>query len=162
MKYLLVSIVIFLSMPPAFAQLDDDTPIDTEMFDENSAEISEVIAFIIDNTKTKLGRDFYEEFYRQWNGLQLDSLTTQRFKETVENNSDLIIELEEIPSPGITNLVSIKIGELTVWQQFVQTRIDALEFQTGDAVKEVFQYFLSYQEIQNQLGSEDQMGSGIF
>jgi hypothetical protein len=147
---------------PVLGQNFDESEIDIGVLDESSSEMEEVSTLIIDNTKTKLGRDFYEEFYRQWSGMQLDSVSVKQFKEISENNVDLVIELEEIPSPGITNLVSIKIGELLVWQQFVQTRLEALELQSGEAVKEVFQYFISYQEIQKQLGTDDQMGTGIF
>lgn len=132
-------------------------PLDDAVFDENAST-----TFILDNTKTKIGRDLYEEFYRQWSGMQLDSLGKAQFKTSVMANEELLIELEEIPSPGLSNMVAIKVGDLLVWQQFVQPRSEAMEAQVAEAVQQVLQYFVGYQEIQNQLGTADQSGSGIF
>ena len=132
-------------------------PLDESVFDEGAS-----ITFILDNTKTKIGRDLYEEFYRQWSGMQLDSLSKVQFKNSVSTNEELIIEMEEIPSPGLSNMIAIKVGDLLVWQQFVQPRPDAMEVQVTEAVQQVLQYFVSYQDIQNQLGSQDQSGTGIF
>jgi hypothetical protein len=132
-------------------------PLDESAFDEN-----ESTTFILDNTKTKIGRDLYEEFYRQWGGMQMDSLARAQFRTSVMANEELIIELEEIPSPGLSNMVAIKVGDLLVWQQFVQPRSEAMEAQVAEAVQQVLQYFVGYQEIQNQLGTADQSGTGIF
>jgi hypothetical protein len=132
-------------------------PLDESAFDEGAS-----ITFILDNTKTKIGRDLYEEFYRQWSGMQLDSLSKVQFQNSVSTNEELIIEMEEIPSPGLTNMIAIKVGDLLVWQQFVQPRPDAMEMQVAEAVQQVLQYFVSYQDIQNQLGTQDQSGTGIF
>ncbi|HEV7382458.1 MAG TPA: CsgE family curli-type amyloid fiber assembly protein [Dyadobacter sp.] len=132
-------------------------PLDESAFDENGSTM-----FILDNTKTKIGRDLYEEFYRQWAGMQLDSAGKAQFNSSVKANEELIIEMEEIPSPGLSNMVAIKVGDLLVWQQFVQPRSEAMEAQVAEAVQYVLQYFIGYQEIQNQLGTKDQSGSGIF
>jgi len=132
-------------------------PLDESVFDEGAS-----ITFILDNTKTKIGRDLYEEFYSQWSGMQLDSLSKVQFQTSVSTNEELIIEMEEIPSPGLSNMIAIKVGDLLVWQQFVQPRPDAMEAQVAEAVQQVLQYFVSYQDIQNQLGSQDQSGTGIF
>ncbi|REA57751.1 hypothetical protein DSL64_22725 [Dyadobacter luteus] len=132
-------------------------PLDESAFDENGSTM-----FILDNTKTKIGRDLYEEFYRQWGGMQLDSTGKAQFASSVKANEELIIEMEEIPSPGLSNMVTIKVGDLLVWQQFVQPRLEAMEAQVAEAVQYVLQYFIGYQEIQNQLGTRDQSGTGIF
>jgi hypothetical protein len=132
-------------------------PLDESVFDENASTL-----FILDNTKTKIGRDLYEEFYRQWSGMQLDSAGKAQFNLSVQANEELLIEMEEIPSPGLSNMVAIRVGDLLVWQQFVQPRPDAMEMQVAEAVQQVLQYFIGYQEIQNQLGTKDQSGTGIF
>lgn len=132
-------------------------PLNETAFDEGAS-----LAFILDNTKTKMGRDLYEEFYRQWSAISLDSTSRKQFVSSVQANEELIIELEEIPSPGLSNIISIKVGDLLVVQQFIQARIEALETQAAEAVEQVFQYFVSYQEIQEQMGTEDQSGSGIY
>lgn len=132
-------------------------PLDESVFNEGSS-----LTFILDNTKTKMGRDLYEEFYRQWTAMKLDSTTQKQFINSVKANEELIIELEEIPSPGLSNIISIKVGDLLVVQQFIQTRVEAMETQASEAVEQVFQYFISYQEIQEQMGTADQSGSGIY
>lgn len=132
-------------------------PLDESAFDENGSTM-----FILDNTKTKIGRDLYEEFYRQWGAMQLDSMGKVQFSSSLRENEELIIEMEEIPSPGLSNMVAIRIGDLLVWQQFVQPRAEAMEAQVAEAVQFVLQYFVSYQEIQSQLGTQDQSGTGIF
>ena len=94
--------------------------------------------------------------------MQLDSAGKAQFASSVKANEELIIEMEEIPSPGLSNMVTIKVGDLLVWQQFVQPRLEAMEAQVAEAVQYVLQYFIGYQEIQNQLGTRDQSGTGIF
>lgn len=140
----------------------DNSLYGTDLLDETAMDENESTTFILDNTKTKIGRDLYETFYRQWGGMQLDSLAKEQFKSSVMANEELVIELEEIPSPGLSNMVAIKVGDLLVWQQFVQPRAEAMEAQVAEAVQQVLQYFVGYQDIQNQLGSADQSGTGIF
>jgi hypothetical protein len=166
MKLLLVSALLFLVSFSTSAQ-SEESIIDDKMFsnlplEEAGFEEDASTTFILDNTKTKVGRDMYEEFYRQWSGMQLDSTAMAQFKSSVDSNDELLIELEEIPSPGISNIVGIKVGDLLVWQQFVQPRVEGMELQVAEAVQQVLQYFISYQDIQNELGSPDQSGSGIF
>lgn len=167
MKKLVLFIAFFLAGNQSFAQSEELLmgkdelyslePLDESVFNEGSS-----LAFILDNTKTKMGRDLYEEFYRQWSAIKLDSTTQKQFITSVQANEELIIELEEIPSPGLSNIISIKVGELLVVQQFIQTRMEAMETQAAEAVEQVFQYFISYQEIQDQMGTADQSGSGIY
>jgi hypothetical protein len=168
MRFLLAFFAMMAVSSTASAQIEDEflgTSVDEyslQPLDEALIEDDAAGTFILDNTKTKIGRDLYEEFYRQWNSIQLDSVSLAQFKASVKTNSELIIDLEEIPAPGLSNIVSIKVGDLLVWQQFVQTRSEALIIQVNEAVQEVLGYFVSYQDIQNQLGSEDQSGTGIY
>jgi len=166
MKLLLTAILIF-TFYGVKAQSEEEWNIGVNEYslqplDEALMEDESSTTFILDNTKTKVGRDLYEEFYRQWNGIQLDSAALMQFRASTIANQELIIDLEEIPSPGLSNIVSIKVGELLVWQQFVQVRADAMESQVAEAVQEVLQYFIGYQEVQNQLETQDQSGTGIF
>lgn len=166
MKFTLVLPVLILISFFVSAQseerLIDDKMFSNQPLEESGMEEDGSMTFILDNTKTKVGRDMYEEFYRQWSGMQLDSAAMAQFKASIYSNEELLIELEEIPSPGINNIVGIKVGDLLVWQQFVQPRLEAMELQVAEAVQQVLQYFISYQEIQSELGSADQSGSGIF
>ncbi len=118
------------------------------------------LGLVLDNSRTKLGRDFYELFYQRWNSSQLDSTQTS----TIAFNQldDLTIMIEELPSPGLSNLIQISVNDQLLWQQFMQPRMDALEYFAENAYETVLQYILNYQEIQSQLGSQDQKGTGVY
>jgi hypothetical protein len=117
---------------------------------------------VLDNTRTKLGRDFYESFYQQWASLPVvvQGDSAQKADEALENLFTIMID--ESPTPGLASLVSITINDLLVWQQVVQPRLGNTEALAENAVGLLREYVVNYQEIQRQLGSEDQMGSGIY
>lgn len=117
---------------------------------------------VLDNTRTKLGRDFYEFFYQQWASLPVvvQGDSTQKADDSLENLFSIMID--ESPTPGLASLVSISINDLLVWQQFVQPRLGNTEALAENAVALVREYVINYQEIQKQLGSEDQAGTGIY
>jgi len=167
MKSLLLIVLASLIFENAFAQIDD--PLSNGTFDFSLSPIDEAIleddassAFILDNTKTKIARELYDEFYRQWNSLQLDSTSIKKLKTSLNDNPDLVIEIEEIPSPGLSNMAMVKVDQVVVWQQFVQSRAEILEIQASEAVQEVISYFISLQDVQDQLGLKDQSGTGIY
>lgn len=166
MRFVLSILLVFV-LQTVQAQTEEEWSLGVNEYslqpmDESLVEDEASTTFILDNTKTKVGRDLYEEFYRQWNGIQLDSAVLEQYKASIIANNELIIDLEEIPSPGLSNIVSIKVGDLLVWQQFVQVRADAMEQQVAEAVQEVLSYFISYQDAQTQMGNEDQSGTGIY
>lgn len=115
---------------------------------------------VLDNSRTKVGRDFYELFYQKWNAGQLDS--TQVLNLKAFDLEDLTITIEELPSPGIANIIQVSVNDQLLWQQFVQPRLEAIEFLVENAFETILQYIVNYQEIQNQLGSQDQKGTGIY
>lgn len=165
MKKLIVICILVLFSESLIAQSENDllgTGIDLELMDESMLDDESSSTFILDNTKTKIGRDLYETFYQLWSSLELDSTARKQLKVSLIANPELVIEIEEIPSPGLSNMAVVKIDDIVIWQDFVQTRPDAMTAQLSEAIRQVIQYFISFQEIQNQLGSDDQSGSGIF
>lgn len=80
----------------------------------------------------------------------------------VATSSDVVIVIEEIPSPGTANQILISIDDQPVWQQFVQARYDMLEADALYALEVIRQYLANYQETQQQLGTQDQKGSGVY
>lgn len=167
MKTLMLIVSILFFNETAFAQAEDallgkGTDLSLSPIDESVLEEDASTTFILDNTKTKVGRDLYDEFYRQWNNLQLDSTSAQKLKASLADNTDMIIEIEEVPSPGLSNMVVIKVDQVVVWQQFVQSRAEILEMQSTEAVQEVVSHFISLKEVQDLLGSKDQSGTGIY
>lgn len=137
------------------------------VLDENAPN-----SVILDITRTKAGRDFYESFYQQWSNVRFtapvnvqgDSVLTDRTMTPVFNLNEYVITIEELVTPnnGLTSLVSINVDNQVLWQQFVQARRDILEEYAGYAVETVRQYFIEIQSMQAQLGDEDQKGTGIY
>ncbi len=120
--------------------------------------------FIIDDTRTKNGRDFYEYLYQQWLAVQTDTtvISPTAFSDIGE---ELNVIIDEQPAPGgigTSTVVSVSINEVMVYQQFIQPRLEVIEQMAGDAASAMTQYIQNYQEFQKQLGSDDQRGSGLY
>lgn len=156
MKFDLMSIVFVISVSfimPLNAQteagkdtLQTSLPQQHEMaLDPFDLEIGEMI---FDETITKVGRDFYDEFYSDWvNPTQIQ---------------DFSITIKEMPMPGIGTQITVKIDDYELLKQFIRPNQEMIEMLSDYAVGMATQYLINYQEIQAQLQSADQSGSGIF
>jgi hypothetical protein len=140
---------------------DDDKGVmlETMLSEETSSNI-----LILDNTRTKFGRDFYEAFYQVWatvnTTLPRDTAAIARGEvESLEDQFSIVID--EAPAQGRASLVSIRLNDQLMWQDVLQPRIGIAEELAESAVGVVLDYLLNYQEIQNQLGSDDEKGTGI-
>lgn len=130
-------------------------PLDGSVLDEETT-----VSFIIDNTKTKLGSDFYEEFYKTWMTLVQD--TTAALPREALAEQEISIEIEELPYPGLTGIIGIKLDREFIWQQFLQLRGEAKEMQASGAALFLFQYLINYEAVRQELSSDDQSGTGIY
>ena len=108
----------------------------------------EIGEMIFDETITKVGRDFYELFFNGW------SNPTQI--------KDFSISISEKPMPGIGTQITVKIDDQEILKQFVRPNQEMIEMLAEYSVGLATQYLLNYQEIQAQLQSDDQSGTGIF
>lgn len=110
----------------------------------------ELDGLIIDQTLTKSGRDFYEMFYGGWQ------------PPTVAKN--FTINIKEIPWQGRVQLtrLSVSINEIDVVTLPLQPRYDLVEQAVKYALARAYNYLLNYEQIQLDLRSEDQQGTGIF
>lgn len=103
---------------------------------------------IIDQTISKVGRDFYEYFYNNW--------------QEPEQSLEFIITIKERPVPSLGSIISIDLDGEMLWENRVQPRADALEAYAQHAVSFFYRYLANYQAIQQSLENPDQQGSGIF
>ncbi|MBC7568668.1 MAG: hypothetical protein H7319_02900 [Spirosoma sp.] len=130
---------------------------------------------LLDNTRSKIGRDFYEYFFRHYAELPKvpagsDALVLTPADSTAKITPKLeldinafIVTIDELPAFGIgTTIISVTLNDQLVWQNYVQIRQDIIEAYAYNAAEIVNQYVLNYQEVQRSLQSEDQSGSGIF
>jgi len=130
---------------------------------------------LLDNTRSKIGRDFYEYFFQHYAELPKvpagsDALVLTPADSTAKITPKLeldinafIVNIDELPAFGIgTTIISVTLNDQLVWQNYVQIRQDIIEAYAYNAAEIVNQYVLNYQEVQRSLQSEDQSGSGIF
>ncbi len=108
----------------------------------------EIGEMIFDETITKVGRDFYEIFFNNW------SNPTQI--------KDFSISIKEKPMPGIGTQITVTIDDFELIKQFIRPNQEMIEMLAEYTVGMATQYLVNYQEIQVQLQSADQTGTGIF
>ncbi len=108
----------------------------------------EIGEMIFDETITKVGRDFYDEFFTKW------SNPTQI--------KDFSITIKEMPMPGIGTQITVLMDEFEILKQFIRPNQEMIEMLAEYTVGLANQYLVNYQEIQAQLQNEDQSGTGIF
>jgi len=156
MKFASMSIVLIISVSficslNAQTEVGEDTlqtiqPQQREIaIDPLDLEIGEMI---FDETITKVGRDFYEIFFNNWSN-----------PTTI---TDFSITIKEMPMPGIGTQITVLIDDYELLKQFIRPNQEMIEMLSEYTVGMATQYLVNYQEIQAQLQSEDQSGTGIF
>jgi curli production assembly/transport component CsgE len=108
----------------------------------------EIDGLLIDETKTKSGRDFFDIFYMNWQAPQ--------------NARNYSIFVRENPYRLMTTQIEVKLNETTVFRSFLQPRADIIEQQAEYAVSQTLLYLANYEELMRQLEGEDRAGTGIF
>ena len=126
--------------------LQNNPPRQIEMsMDPLDLEIGEMI---FDETITKVGRDFYEIFFNNWSN-----------PTTI---TDFSITIKEMPMPGVGTQITVLIDDYEILKQFIRPNQEMIEMLSEYTVGLASQFLLNYQEIQAQLQSDDQSGTGIF
>lgn len=108
----------------------------------------EITGMLIDKTQTKIGKEFYELFYKQWY--------------SPEVNFDYSILFEEKASPGMGTQISITINDLMIFQQFVQPRYEKIEEMVQLALQVASSHLEYYSQILNELQFDELDGTGIY
>ena len=121
---------------------------DMESASSAESSLTEINGLVVDESITKVGRDFYEVFYSKW--------------EAPASQVSYTIFIKELPQMGQGSLVSVYMDETELFSQPVQPRYDVIEAVAEYAVALVSSYVINYEQMSQQLGNEDQQGSGIF
>lgn len=108
----------------------------------------EIDGMLFDETKTKVGKDFYDLFYNQW--------------EAPPNARNFLIFITEIPYRLTTTQIEIRINEIIVFVSFLQPRAELIEQLAEEAVAQTQMYLANYEELMRQLEGDDQTGTGIY
>ena len=113
----------------------------------NDSEI-EIDGLLVDDTKTKTGKEFYDLFYSNW--------------EAPAEAKNYSITISEKPFRLSSTLIVVSINDTPVYQSVLQPRQDIVEGLSMDALMTTQSYLANYEEIMRQLNGDDMTGSGIF
>ncbi len=129
--YLFVFVIVFL--PPSFGYCQDSD--------------IEIDGLIIDQTQTKIGRDFYDYFYAKWEAPLF-----------IKNYN---IYVKERPLPKMGSWIFIEAHEQQVFRQVLRPRAADIEESAKKAAEYVHNFLLKYEEMKKELGNDDMQGDGI-
>lgn len=90
----------------------------------------EIDGLILDETRSKIGKDFFDIFYQAW--------------VNPKNTNGFTIRIIEKPVPGLGSQIEVKVNETLAYQSRLQPKADAIEMSSKEAV----QYAMYY--LQNQ------------
>ena len=170
--YVLVALMWWLLAGRANGQEPDDELLIEETLVENTTPETGPMSLVIDATRTKIGRDFYEAFYQRWNNTTpananvpanvpattpADSSQRKSVLPAVFNLAEYVITIEDLPLPGngFTSNVSVIIDDQLIWQQFVPARREVIDEIADYAAAAVLAYFADLQSVESQLGRND-------
>ena len=108
----------------------------------------ELDGLLVDLTKTKGGKDFYDLFYSSW--------------EAPAGARNFTITISEKPYRLSTTFISVSINENVVYENVLQPRLDILEYMKDDVISATQMYLINYEEIMRELNGDDLSGSGIY
>lgn len=131
--------------PTSLIKLIDDVVKQTRTADDVEIEID---GLLVDDTKTKMGKDFYDLFYGNW--------------EAPPGAKNYTITVSEKPFRLTSTLIVVSINENLVYQSILQPRQDVVEALSFEAISMTQSYLINYEEILKQLNGDDMAGSGIY
>lgn len=108
--------------------------------------MKEITGLIIEQTMTKIGYEFYENFFIRW--------------EAPEGIKDYNIFINERAGPW-GSWVRVDIDTKTVWQKVLRPRSEEIEEAAKEAVEATREYFSRYEEIKREFEGPDMASSGI-
>ena len=114
---------------------------------KNEVEL-EIDGLLLDETKTKSGRDFFDYFYRHW--------------EAPPEARNYSILIKEKPFRLSTTMIEIFINETRIIQSFLQPRAELIEILAAESIATTKMYLIRYEEIVKELDGYERSGSGIF
>lgn len=109
----------------------------------------EIDRLVVDETISKAGHEFVELFLILWNW-------PQNLKES------FLMVIAERPFRGTSTQIVITVNDLVVFESFLQTRYDFLEYLAELANEQTSGYLINYENIMRQLEGDDLSGNGIY
>jgi curli production assembly/transport component CsgE len=103
---------------------------------------------VLDQTKTRAGRDFYDLF--------IQNLVLP------ENVMDYTIVIDETPGLGTSTIIKVTINDIETYANYLQPKRDLIEETANEAVELASDFIINYTQILLELNNAEQSGSGIF
>jgi len=108
----------------------------------------ELQSMVIDETMTKIGKDFYDLFFMKW----VSPIKDGQYQITI---SERIL-------PRIGSQITVKVNDLISYQSFVKPRYEEIENAVAFAIQQAQQVVINYENIKKTLESEEMKGTGIY
>lgn len=108
----------------------------------------EIDGLILDETRSKMGHDFYEYFYNGWSA--------------PSGVKGFIITIRELPARGRVAQISIEVNDQILLKKFLQPRAELIEGLASQTISLVQNHLKKLEEVNKQILTEDLSGSGIF
>lgn len=108
----------------------------------------EIDGLIIDETRSKAGRDFYDHFFQHW--------------EAPSQASNFQITIKELPGRGIQTRILVHLNEEELINTFIQPRYDQIIELAEVAIRFVQGKLIQKMNISHDLDNNDLKGNGIF
>lgn len=157
---ILLLLIILISTAKAFPQ-DSVDVIDTTILPNSQVDINKttelrshenedigISGLVVDETFSKVGHDFYDLFYSDW--------------EPPKNVKDYSITITEKPLPRLGTQITIIVNDTPVYQRFVQPRTEIIKEMAQQGLEISYSYLENYDQIQKELQGKDMQGTGIF
>lgn len=103
--------------------------------------------FILDDTRTKTGRDFYDLFYARW---------------IAPKGANYNLVIKELPPRGRLARISVELEGEVIYSRFMQPKIDVVEANVNLALRIAKSRMLRMVGRSESLDDDDLEGSGIF
>jgi len=127
----------------------DETNKSSSIDQGNNENMLEIDGLIVDETKTKGGRDFYEYFFNNW--------------EEPLGASNYSITIKEMPFRMSTTQIQVLVNnEYVVFQSPLQQRYDIVIEMSKMAINRLKGFLANYDRIVKDIGGSDQNGNGIY
>ncbi len=137
----LALLMVFFAFP-VYSQVTDSSSTYQEFPD------IDIPSLIIDETMTKIGKDFFDLFFTNWQ---------EPFGIT-----EYQITISEKALPRLGTLISVNVNDLQAYRRFLKPRYEEIETAAREAVRMVQQVLINYDKIQKDLAGEDLKGTGIY
>ena len=135
-----------VNAPVAVATAAEQAP--EEVTADAPAVELEIDGLIIDETRTKPGRDFYARFYAAW--------------QPPAEASDYRITLAEAPGRGRASRIDVQIDGTVVFRAVLQPREALIAAAAERAVATAANHLRQRDELRDQLVDPDQAGDGLY